>query len=152
MRLLARGPVVGPPCRPILEGARRTLAIAGHLLSFETLFAPVEIALLLGVLELLPRIPVLAARSPVTAAARPGRPVAGALGLGGRLRLLRRVPQLAAREIAHHRIRMLLLDPLECGQQFVALRRAKRSGQAAGDDGPVDKAWRHDGQFPRGIS
>jgi hypothetical protein len=50
---------------------------------------------------------------------------------------LGRLPQLAAREPLHLRVRMLFADPLERRQQLFALRGAKGGREAAGDDRPV---------------
>jgi hypothetical protein len=115
---------------------------AGALSTLETFLAPVEIPLLLGVLEFLPRVLMFAAGPPV-AAARLGTGSPPPPGVGFLLRFFCGLPQPAAREIFHDGIRMLLLDALERRQQLLALGSAKRRGQAAGNDRPVHKARRH---------
>src|SRR6185503_14202814 len=91
----------------------------------------------------------------------PGPPVAPArvaalrsrpTGVGFLLRLFRRLPQPAAREVFHHRIRMLFLDALERRQQLLALGGAKCRWQAAGNDRPVDKARGHQRSAPIRLS
>src|SRR5262249_20985636 len=60
-----------------------------------------------------------------------------------RLRLLFRVPQLAAREVAELRVGMPRLNLLERRHQLVARGRAEGRWLAAEDDRPVGKARRH---------
>src|SRR5689334_13407322 len=95
---------------------------------------PLDVARLLGVLVLLPRVAVLAAGPPVLAArlatlARLPRPLVVSprppLAVGPRraavaTRLLRRLPQLPAREPLHRRVRMFLAQPLKRRHQLVA--------------------------------
>jgi len=112
------------------------------LTPLESLLPPPQIPILLGVLELLARVAVFAARPPVPAPRL--RPAVGCPArFGGGTRLLLRGPQSAAGEIFHRRIRMLLLDAIERRQQLVALGGAERRRQAAGDDRPVREARGH---------
>ena len=156
MRLLER--------RPVLP-----IAIAEALLPLELLLAPALVARLLGILERLARIAVLATRPPVAAAMlaarstfRWTRRAAPAIALGRfplplarsacvavaivparRPRRLRGIPQLAAGKPLHLGIGMLFPQPLKRRHQLFALGGTKRRREAAGDDGPVGVARGH---------
>jgi hypothetical protein len=95
-----------------------------------------RVALFLGVDELLSRIPVLPAGSPV--------PVAALLTFGPRVPgFLLRLPEPAAREPFHRGIGMLLFDPLKGRQQLFTIRCSESRRQSTGDDGPVRVTRRH---------
>ena len=66
-----------------------------------------------------------------------------ALGGTRRAHLFRRLPQLALREILQLRVRMLLSQSIECGDQLFAVTRSERRRKSAGDDRPVRVAGRH---------
>ena len=83
-----------------------------------------------GVLELLSRISMITARTPIAITPRPhSREVL--------LRGFRRCPQSAPREPLHLGVRMLVSNAVERWQKVSALRCTKGSGQAAGQDRPV---------------
>jgi hypothetical protein len=93
----------------------------------------------LPLLESRARVLVLAARSPVL---RP--PLCGPLQIFSRpLRLLRRIPQPAAREPLHHDIAVLPPKLIQRGQQLFLVTRAERGRFVVDEDGPVRVAGRH---------
>jgi len=92
-------------------------------------------------LELVARILVLAAGTPVVAAPLSSAPLP--LLPQREHRRFFGWPQLAAGEPHHHRIRLLRLQLLQRRQQFFLSRRTKRGGLAADDDRPVGITRRH---------
>ena len=98
-----------------------------------------SIPLLLGIDELLSRVPVITARAPVTGS-RTALPLGCARGL-------LRLPQLSARELFHLRVGMFLLDALKSRQQFFAVRRAESSRKPARNNRPVRITRRHVGSL-----
>src|SRR6185369_1645482 len=100
-------------CRPLL----------GALL--ESPFPRPQVAIRFGVLEVLPGIAMLAARTPV--ASTPRRRLRRAAAFFSRTPcLVLRLPQLPAREVFHLRVRLTLLDAVERWQQVFPLGCAKR--------------------------
>jgi hypothetical protein len=116
---------------------------------FESLTPARQIAGFFRVFEFLARVLMLASGPPVVSTprrlstpsfvTRPRR----APHLCRRTRLFQRGPQLAPGEIFHHRIRVLLMNATERGQQVLAISRTKRCRKTARDDCPIGKPWRH---------
>jgi len=59
------------------------------------------------------------------------------------MRLLWRIPELAAREIAHHDIRVGAFQLLKRRNELVSVARAKRRGLLIDEDRPIRVAGRH---------
>jgi len=136
---------------PLLE--RTVLLNSESLTTFELTFPLARIVSFLRVFVLLSRIAMFAAGSPCSAAFTDcrGRPLVAPSLLGVATCALGRVPQLAASEPFHLRVRVLVTDPRERRQQLVPVGCAKRRCEASGNDCPVGITWRHQ-SGPRRLS
>jgi hypothetical protein len=149
------------PRRSILArteaGLERTIAATGSMLAVESPLTDRRVLRLLRIGELLLRVAMLAAGTPVATAAVARRLACRAVAsararalspVARRPRFFRRTPQPPLREPLQLGVGVLLPKTLKRRLQLVALRGAKRGRETARDDRPVGKPWRHVSRLP----